>query len=1088
MWFGMLGPLEARCGERRIDLGAPKQRAVLAVLLIEANRVVPVERLVRMLWDDEPPARSTGALQVYVSGLRQALEPERPARMRSSYVVTLPPGYLLRAGPDDVDAFRFEALAAQGRGLLAGGDAAGARQVLADSLSLWRGPALADLAREPFAAREAARLEELRAAAGEDRIEADLALGHHTRVIAELEFLVGEHPLRERLWALLMRALYRSGRQSEALRAYGRARRILGEELGIQPSLALRQLEEGILRQAPELGWPPPDRNLGALPHRPVAAPVSGRSGVSHRGLVGRREELRRFDHRLERLAAGEGSVVLVSGEPGIGKTRLVEELVARAGDPPALVAWGRCEEGEGTPSFWPWVQIIRSVIAGADPEALGRALAPGAGEIAQIAPEVKDLVAGLEPPAAVEAEVARAHLYRAVHTLVAGVAASAPLVLVVEDLHWADLPSLRLFEYVAHRAAAGGVLLVATLRDSDPAVSGPLAAIVGGLAGHPSTQRMPLSGLSAVECGVFITDTVGVAPSAEVAATVHAHTGGNPFFVVELARLLSVEGALGQEGGRALQVPAGVRDVISRRLRRLPAPTRDLLDLAAVLGREVDPALVAVAARIDEDEAALRLEAAVAAGLLVPAPGSVAGRRFSHALVQQTIQSEMAAPARARAHARAAVALRVIHGDDADHAGERAHHLLEGVPVVDPEEACTAALAAAEVSQRRLAYERAAELLRRALEVTARMPPGRARTHRELDVHHRLARLLSVTEGYQSDAVAAEWHAARELSLRLGDTPEVLDSVWGLARLTRTRAEFTTSVMFGRELLDLAGASPSASPLFAIAGWETVGMVALFTGEVDTAVRHLTEMVERADAATAADRALVLEPSVAGRCYLACARWLAADADGAAAMMAEARAVAGASRHPLTQAVAGLYSAKLATMQAAAEDAVMWTDEVYHLAARGPVGPLEEVAGVLAAWARARLGDHDGQEARLARAISALRASGWRLAMTYFLWLQADAHLAAGRLDRAIATAERGLAEAEATGERYYEAELCRLIGQAVLDAGPRPDREAARAWFGRARAAAQQQGSVPFRRRAEEALAAVRVPAARTPGGGRR
>lgn len=1086
MWFGMLGPLEARCGERRIDLGAPKQRAVLALLLIEANRVVPVERLVRVLWDDQPPARSSGALQVYVSGLRRALEPERPARMRSSYVVTQAPGYLLRAGPEEVDAFRFEALAAHGRGLLAGGDAAGARQVLADSLSLWRGPALADLAREPFAAREAARLEELRAAAGEDRIEADLALGHHTRVIAELEFLVGEHPLRERLWALLMRALYRSGRQSEALRAYGRARRILAEELGIQPSLALRQLEEGILRQAPELGWPPPDRNLGALAHRPAAA--SGRRGVSNRGLVGRRDELRRFDHRRERLAAGEGSVVLVSGEPGIGKTRLVEELVARAGDPPALVAWGRCEEGEGTPSFWPWVQIIRSLIAGADPEALGRALAPGAGEIAQIAPEVKDLVAGLEPPAAVEAEVARAHLYRAVHALVAGVAASTPLVLAVEDLHWADLPSLRLFEYVAHRAAAGGLLLVATLRDADPAVSGPLAAIVGGLAGHPSTLRMALGGLSAGECGVFITETVGVAPSAEVAATVHAHTGGNPFFVVELARLLSIEGALGRDEGRTLRVPAGVRDVISRRLRRLPAPTRDLLDLAAVLGREVDPALVAVAARIDEDEAAPRLDAAVAAGLLVPAPGSAAGQRFSHALVQQTIQSEMAPPARARAHARAAVALRVIHGDDADHAGERAHHLIEGVPVVDPEEACAAALAAAEVAQRRLAYERAGEFLRRALEVTARMPPGRARTHRELDVHHGLARLLSVTEGYQSDAVAAEWHAARELSLRLGDTPEVLDSVWGLARLTRTRAEFTTSVMFGRELLDLAGACPSASPLFAIAGREALGMVALFTGEVGTAVRHLGEMVERADAAIAADRALVLEPSVAGRCYLACARWLVGDAAGAAAMMAEARTVAGAGGHRLTQAVAGLYSAKLATMQAAAEEAVLWTDEVYHLTARGPIGPLEEVAGVLAAWGRARLGDHDGQEARLARAISALGASGWRLAMTYFLWLQADAHLAAGRLERAIATAERGLAEAEATGERYYEAELCRLIGQAVLDAGPRPDREAARAWFGRARATAQQQGSVPFRRRAEEALAAVRVPAARTPGGGRR
>ncbi|MDQ3979219.1 MAG: AfsR/SARP family transcriptional regulator, partial [Actinomycetota bacterium] len=227
--FRVLGPLEVRRAGQVLDLGRPKQRAVLAVLLIEANRVVALDRLIDLLWGDEPPPRAIGALQVYISGLRRVLEPLRPARSPAQVLITQPPGYVLRLDPAQLDACQFEARAAHGHNLLVEGRPTAAAQALTEALDLWRGPAYADFAFEPFAQTEAARLEELRAVAVEDRIAAELVLGNHLAVTAELESLVAAHPLRERLWAQLMLALYRSERQSEALRAYERARTVLAE-------------------------------------------------------------------------------------------------------------------------------------------------------------------------------------------------------------------------------------------------------------------------------------------------------------------------------------------------------------------------------------------------------------------------------------------------------------------------------------------------------------------------------------------------------------------------------------------------------------------------------------------------------------------------------------------------------------------------------------------------------------------------------------------------------------------------------------------------------------------------------------------
>ncbi|HEX6677707.1 MAG TPA: AfsR/SARP family transcriptional regulator, partial [Actinomycetes bacterium] len=259
MRYGILGPLEVIGDAGPLRVAGAKLRALLVLLLLDANRVVSVDRLVEELWGGRPPPRATVTLRSYVSMLRRVLEPDRAAGATAEVLAWQPPGYVLRVGPDDLDAARFERLARDGRAVLPS-DPVAADALLGEALALWRGDALADVAFEPFAQGEVARLGELRLATAEDQVEARLAAGRHAEVVPDLERLLAANPLRERLRGQLMLALYRSGRQADALRAYRDGRDLLVEELGIEPGPALRRLQEEILLQSPTLDWQPPGR------------------------------------------------------------------------------------------------------------------------------------------------------------------------------------------------------------------------------------------------------------------------------------------------------------------------------------------------------------------------------------------------------------------------------------------------------------------------------------------------------------------------------------------------------------------------------------------------------------------------------------------------------------------------------------------------------------------------------------------------------------------------------------------------------------------------------------------------------------
>ncbi len=272
--FRLLGTLEVVVDGRVTEVGG-QSRTVLATLLVAAGQVVTVDSLLDVLWGDDPPSSAAGTLQSYVSRLRRILEPGRSRGDAPSVLVWDPPGYRLDVASDHVDFRLFESRAEEGRALLDAEDAAAARAVLSEAIDLWRGPALLEFADQDFARGVAVRLEQRRLVALEDRIAADLRLGRHAAVVAELNERVAGHPLQEGLRAHLALALYRSGRQAEALRTIEDARHVLREELGVEPGPQLRELESAILQQDPRLNLPPDGRDAAISQRRGVFAPAA---------------------------------------------------------------------------------------------------------------------------------------------------------------------------------------------------------------------------------------------------------------------------------------------------------------------------------------------------------------------------------------------------------------------------------------------------------------------------------------------------------------------------------------------------------------------------------------------------------------------------------------------------------------------------------------------------------------------------------------------------------------------------------------------------------------------------------------------
>ncbi|MEU4559578.1 BTAD domain-containing putative transcriptional regulator [Actinoplanes sp. NPDC023936] len=670
--FGVLGPITAAGGHGDIALRGARQRAVLARLLIARGHVVPIDQLITDLWDD-PPDGAMSAVRTFIADLRRALEPDRPPRQPPSLLMTTPPGYVLRAARDSVDAWRFEDAVTHSRELLAGGQAARVLGVLDDALAMWRGPAYPEWTGDSWARGEIDRLDDLRLLAVERRAEALLHLGRAEEAVTDLQAHVVAAPLREDGWGLLATALYRSGRQGEALSALRRARDTLVTELGVDPGVRLRQLEADILAQAPHLIAP-------AVP--PAAERISA---AGRRPFVGRENELTRLTVLADQVVRqARPGLALISGDAGSGKSALAEAVAEHLRSMGWVAAWGHGPEHAGAPVAWPVTQICA---------ALG---AP-------------DLVTGTPAP---EPAVARFHLHRAVVSLVEDAAARTPVLLVLDDLHHMDEDTLGLISALltVPEAVHGPVLVLATYRAT--AVTPLLTAALAAFA-RTEPVRLYLGGLPESATRELARALTGEDFDDATARILHRRSGGNPFFVRELARVLRAEGPAALDA-----VPVGVRHVIRHRLAQLPDSAQRVLREASVLGRDVDPGVLAALGG-DEETLLDAVDSAVAAGFLTESAGQL---RFTHILVRDTLYEDLSALRRARWHAAAGAAIERLHPYDVV---VLAHHFDRAGTRETAARAARYARAAAEQAERRASSHEAARFWQQAVAAHDRADDG---------------------------------------------------------------------------------------------------------------------------------------------------------------------------------------------------------------------------------------------------------------------------------------------------------------------------------------------------------------------------
>ncbi|MGH7822971.1 MAG: ATP-binding protein, partial [Candidatus Binatia bacterium] len=499
---------------------------------------------------------------------------------------------------------------------------------------------------------------------------------------------------------------------------------------------------------------------------------------IAKAAFIGRQAELDALREALEGAVSGRGGLFLVVGEAGIGKTRLLDELGGDAARRGVEVIWGRCREGEGAPPYWPWIQAIRSCLASSEPGSSAMQAGPGPAYIAQIVPEIRVRFADLPAtPTSGESQYARFYLFDAVTTFFRSASLAKPILLLFDDLQWADVSSLLLLRFFAHEVHSARLLVVATYRDTElgrlPHVARELADL-GREGGHLS-----LRGLSEEEVAIFIEQASGRPPSAALARRLHRETEGNPFFVDEIVRLLGLEGLLEGPAATALPVPHGVRHAIRRRLDPLDGECRDLLRTAAVIGRAFELAALRRLSGRDAESLLELLGEAIGHGIVDADPSARGRYRFSHALVRETLYDEHSPATRTGLHRRIGEALEEIHREDPDPPlTELAHHFLEAAPPGQPEKAIDYATRAGRRAAAALAYEEAAELYRRALAALELAPERDGRLRCDL------LRALGAVLWKAADEPGAReaFRMAADVARSVDDPVRVAESALGLA------------------------------------------------------------------------------------------------------------------------------------------------------------------------------------------------------------------------------------------------------------------------------------------------------------------
>jgi DNA-binding SARP family transcriptional activator len=1019
--YFLFGPMRVRAGGVDLALGGPKQRAVLAMLLLAGGSVVRFDRLVDGLWGQRPPEKALASLRAYVANLRRLMQPGGP-EVAHRRLTTRSVGYQLDLGGDTVDIHRFEELVVAGRRALISGDAAAAAERLTRAGQLWRGDPLAEFTGWSFADPEIDRLTGLRRSAIEAGFDAALLLGRHADLVPEIEAAIVAAPVHERLWAQLMFALSRSGRRAEALQAYDRVRAVLDRELGIAPSDELRRLFHSLCRDGTD-----PPTTVGTAPRPPLAlaltaaepatptTPVPEPDDGEQQPVVGRTAELAWLAKMVGAARRGRGGLAVFAGESGIGKTTLAAAVTEQARRAGLVVAWASHPDGVRKPLLWAWIQLLRELGEQLG-EAVRAAVCDAAPEVVTLVPEWPEWGAR---PVVRELADPRFEVIDGVVRAIREVTTARPVVLVLDDVHRADQPTRDVLALLADRLHRLPALIVATWAIGS-AGSATDPSEYGRLVGRSDISALELAGLDDDAVGVLVEQLSGVRPGAAFVRAMQSRSGGNPFFIREIVRLLCARGRFdGQNSALDTDVvPDAVAGVIRGRMAGLDPSTRTVLGAAAVIGAEFEPIAVADVLGLPASVVRERLDEARRAAILDEATGRPGWFTFNHGLTRDAVVAQIESTERAKLHALVATsrmrdAARRSYEwmiATADHAWRAGSELAETTALAITDAALTAAAA-------RSAYADVVVLSEHALQICGRLPREPERFEREAALWLRLALAWSIRKGQNHDDVRMAFQRAFEL----GDQHNggQLNGVVLHCIMICTQGRYHEAAVIADGLIERY--AETGDPVAGM-GHYVRAMIDCVRGDLDASLAAIESVL--ADPPVP-DDALVPRCDVRVHAVAACIFGLRGEKERAWRVAQAGIDLGLASGDTYSTAMVKLSVVQANAIQGIVPGTAQLADELAAELSELGMEQLAASARIMRDWARALGPDRADTAAEAYEAYEIYTDGGTRMLAPLYLALLADIESERGNRDAARELVHRAELLATATGERVWDGLL---------------------------------------------------------------
>ena len=802
---------------------------------------------------------------------------------------------------------------------------------------------------------------------------------------------------------------------------------------------------------------------------------------AAQNSMVGRERELGALLSGLEDTALGRGGIYLISGEPGIGKTRLCEELMADAETNGKLIMLGHCHQDEGVP-FLPFVEMLEKFADRAPaPEILRRELADEGSELARLLPKLRRILPDLPPSLDLAPAEARRNLLNCFCDFVVRIGSQKSAMLVVEDLHWADESTLALLHFIAERLSGARLMLVGTFRDAETDIGSDLAKTLEELLRGRRATRLKLRGLQCDEVAAMLSGISGKPMPASLVSEIYAETDGNPFFVEELYRYLDEENRLYDDAGQLrselklaeVDAPPSVRLVVSRRLERLSVATRKILSTAAVIGRFFSFDLLCAASAIDTDALLECIEEAERAGLVSSAGGSHAAVfQFSHELVRQAVISALSSAKCDKIHLEIGETIERIYASTLeDYWGELAFHYNHSS---NSQKAVEYLGHAATQAVRGTAYAQAVTYIRSALERLREWPVGEARNRQEVALQLTVGPVLQNTLGQGSPEAEKPYLRAYELCREIDDPPQLFRVMSGLWGCYQVQAKFEAARKLGVELLALA--ENLRRPLFLLGAHEAIGTTCLWKAELASARAHLEKafsFYDRSKRRPKSSFRATQDPGVDCLSFLSFTLWYLGYPDQALRANKEAMALAHELEHPYTLGYAAVHAGIIRRWRGEQAACHELMEEAFAICSKHGFPFFLSHATFFRGWLLDQQGHHEQGLTEILQGIEVYRTTNSGINWPYILILLAEAYASGNRIKEGLEVIDEAITVVERTGERRDEPDVHRVKGVLTLHSKTSQARRRAEEHFRKAIEVARVQEARSWELRATVSLA---------------